>query len=98
MIGYWVPDCPVKTDNPKVLATVFTKDGEAMVSLASWAKADVTIHLNIDWKCLGLNPSRIEIIAPPIKDFQSSAKYKADEAIRVDSGKGLILLMKETAL
>lgn len=98
MIGYWVPDCPVKTDNPKVLATVFTKDGEAMVSLASWAKADVTIHLNIDWKYLGLNPSRIEIIAPPIKDFQSSAKYKADEAIRVDSGKGLILLMKETAL
>src|SRR5690606_29785670 len=57
MIGYWVPDCPVKTDNPDVLATVYKKKGKVLVSVASWASAETNIHLKINWKALGIDPS-----------------------------------------
>lgn len=35
-LGYWNPQCPVKTDNPAVLATVYRKPGRALVALAHW--------------------------------------------------------------
>ncbi|MDB5091250.1 MAG: hypothetical protein JWR09_5244, partial [Mucilaginibacter sp.] len=37
MIGYWVENNPVKTNNPEVLATIYKKDHSALVSIASWA-------------------------------------------------------------
>jgi hypothetical protein len=43
MIGYWVDHCPVKTDHPKVLATVYQKKDKVMISLASWAEKDINI-------------------------------------------------------
>ena len=50
MIGYWSENCPVKTSNDKVLATVYKKNGTALISIASWADTDVKVKLNIDWK------------------------------------------------
>ena len=32
MIGYWEKDCPVRTDQPGVLATVYTRPGKTLVS------------------------------------------------------------------
>lgn len=94
MIGYWVPDCPVKTDNPDVLVTVYKKKGRALISIASWAKADTTIHLIIDWKSLGLDPSTATIIAPAIRDFQPSATFKPRDTIPVKAEKGWLLIIK----
>ncbi|MCS7265872.1 MAG: DUF6067 family protein, partial [Armatimonadetes bacterium] len=34
MIGYWRKDCPVRTDKPNVLATVYRKRGKALIALA----------------------------------------------------------------
>ncbi len=39
MIGYWSPKCPVKTDNPDVLATVYKKNGKALISVSEWSEA-----------------------------------------------------------
>jgi len=36
MLGYWSPKCPVKTNNPNVLATVYRKKGRSLISLAHW--------------------------------------------------------------
>ncbi|MCD6350592.1 MAG: carbohydrate-binding family 9-like protein [Armatimonadetes bacterium] len=36
MIGYWDEACPVRTDSPQVLATVYRKKGKALVALAHW--------------------------------------------------------------
>lgn len=94
MVGYWVPDNPVKTDNPNVLATVYQKDGKALVSLASWAAADTTIHLQIDWKALGINAAKATITAPAVNEFQPAATFQKDEAIPVGKNKGWLLVIQ----
>jgi hypothetical protein len=84
----------VKTDNPDILATVYQKPGKAMVSIASWAKTDTTIHLKMDWKALGIDPARATITAPAIKDFQPAREFKPGEAIPVKKEEGWLLIIK----
>jgi hypothetical protein len=95
MIGYWSSHCPVRTNNSKVLATVYKKNKEALVSIASWADADVDIKLLIDWKQLGINSATAKIIAPGIKNFQPAKSFSADETIPVSKNKGWLLWIKE---
>ncbi len=75
MIGYWVDDNPVKTDNDKVLATVYKKKGTVLVSIASWANDEAYVQLNIDWKKLGIDSSRAIMIAPEVKNFQPCTNF-----------------------
>jgi hypothetical protein len=94
MIGYWSENCPVKTDNPKVLATVYQKKGKALISIASWADEDVDIILQIDWKKLGIDPLKATITAPEVKNFQPARTFKVGEKIPVDKGKGWMLIVR----
>ncbi|MDP5199999.1 glycoside hydrolase domain-containing protein [Flavobacterium sp. DG2-3] len=94
MIGYWSENCPVKTSNDKVLATVYKKNGTALISIASWADADTKVKLNIDWKKLGINPSKATITAPEVLKFQSAQTFKPTDEIPVSKGKGLLLIVK----
>jgi Family of unknown function (DUF6067) len=95
MIGYWSDNCPVKTNNEKVLATVYKKDKAALVSIGSWADDKAMIQLNIDWNKLGINPAKAIITAPEIKNFQSAATYISSDIFPVEKGKGLVLIIKE---
>jgi hypothetical protein len=95
MIGYWSENCPVKTDNQKVLATVYQKKGKSLISIASWADDDVDVVLEIDWKKLGIDPSKATITAPQIKNFQPARTFKAGEKIPVEKGKGWLLIVEE---
>jgi len=95
MIGYWVENKPVKTDNPYVLATIYKKRKSALVSIASWAKDDTQIKLLIDWKALGIDPAKASITAPEIKNFQHGAIFVPEEEIEVPKGKGWLLIIKE---
>ncbi|MHC0445581.1 glycoside hydrolase domain-containing protein [Flavobacterium sp. 3-218] len=94
MIGYWSENCPVKTNNDKVLATVYKKNGTALISIASWANDDTKVKLNIDWKKLGINPSKATITAPEVLKFQSAQTFKPTDEIPVSKGKGLLLIVK----
>ena len=110
MIGYWSPSCPVKTDNPAVLATVYKKNGEvvvaksggavvakssgALVAIASWAGQDTTIRLRIDWKALGIDAAHAVIVAPEVKDFQPARTFGPDDAIPIQKGKGWLLIIR----
>lgn len=49
MLGYWREECPVRTDDDRVLATVYRKPGEALVALAAWPD----------------EPARRRAVAPP---------------------------------
>ena len=91
MIGYWEADCPVKTDNKDILATVYTKKDKALISIASWAKEPVNCRLTIDWKKLGFSPS--DFHAPAIKRFQDEKTFAPDVEIPVEAGKGLLLVV-----
>jgi Family of unknown function (DUF6067) len=94
MIGYWSHSCPVKTDQPTVLATVYAKNGAALVALASWAQQDTAVRLTIDWKRLGIDPAHAVIEVPEIVNFQPGRTFAVDEAIPVQKGKGWLLVIR----
>jgi hypothetical protein len=96
MIGYWNPDCPVKTNDRDVLATTYVIKGKhTMVAIGSWAKKDVKCTLSIDWNAIGLNADKARITAPAIKNFQPAAVFTPNKAIPVPKGKGWLLIIDE---
>ncbi len=94
MIGYWSSNCPVTTTNDKVLATVYKKNGKALISIASWADDDVNVQLKIDWKKLGIDPSKATITAPEISNFQPAKKFDVNDNIPVEKNKGWLLVIQ----
>ncbi|WP_240975072.1 glycoside hydrolase domain-containing protein [Chitinophaga fulva] len=94
MIGYWVDNNPVKTNNPQVPATIYKKDGAVLISLASWAKEDTTVKLNIDWKALGIDPAKAVITAPAVRNFQEGRTFAKDAQIPVAKNKGWLLIIR----
>lgn len=94
MIGYWVENNPVKTNNPAVPATIYRKNGAVLVSIASWAKEDTTIKLNIDWKALGIDPAKAVITAPDIRNFQKGQVFDKNAEIPVAKNKGWMLIIR----
>jgi hypothetical protein len=94
MIGYWVDDNPVKTDHDKVLATIYKKDGAVLVSIASWEDTDTEVLLKIDWKKLGIDPSKATITAPEIRTFQHAKTFGLNDKIPVEKAKGWLLIIK----
>ncbi len=94
MVGYWSPNCPVRTSDSSVLATVYAKKGTAMVAVASWADADTSVSLDIDWERLGIDPKTASIEAPAIENFQAAHSYRVGEKIAIPKNKGMILILK----
>ncbi|MCK4344644.1 MAG: hypothetical protein KAX05_05100 [Bacteroidales bacterium] len=95
MIGYWSPNCPVKTNNEDILATVYQKKGKVLVSIGSWAEENKIIELSVNWDKMGINPSRAKIRAPYIENFQKERTFKISEPIPVEQGKGWLLIILE---
>ncbi len=98
MIGYWRKDCPVRTDHPDVLATVYRRKDKSLIALASWAKQEVQVRLQIDWNALGLHPERCRLVAPPVRYMQSPARFSPEQPIPVAAGKGWLLVLEEDHL
>ncbi|MDO3629040.1 glycoside hydrolase domain-containing protein [Mucilaginibacter sp. BT774] len=94
MIGYWVSHNPVKTNNKDVLATAYVKDKKVMIAIASWAGDDTKFKLNIDWKALGIDPTKAKLAAPEITNFQAGSQFSPNEEIPVSKGKGWLLILK----
>jgi hypothetical protein len=94
MIGYWDKSCPVKTNNAAVLATAYVHNGKTLVSLASWATSTSKVKLNVDWKSLGIDPSKAKISAPAIPGFQVSEQFSINDEISVEPKKGWLLFIE----
>jgi hypothetical protein len=95
MIGYWSPNCPVKTSNAEILATVYKKAGSALVSIASWANGDEKVTLNIDWKKLGIDPAKATITIPAVEGFQQAQTLTTTSEILVPKAQGYLILIRE---
>jgi hypothetical protein len=95
MIGYWVDRSPVKTGRADVLATVYRKEGKALVALASWAEGDTTVTLELDWRALGIDAAKATLMAPGIDRFQEARRFAPGEPIPVAPGKGWLLVLSE---
>ncbi len=94
-LGYWNPECPVKTGRNDIKATVYRKDGKSMICLASWAEEDVDTDIAVEWKALGLDPSKITLTAPEIKGMQTPQSFRAGDRLPVKKAQGLILIAEE---
>ena len=94
MVGYWSPDCPVKTGNSKVLATAYVRQDSIMIAIGSWADKEEQVKLEIDWESLGISPEQCILYAPDIQDFQSAAIFDPNKALPVKPGEGWLLILK----
>jgi hypothetical protein len=59
--------------------------------VASWAPDTVNVPLNIDWKALGLDSTRVTITVPAIDSFQVARTFRPGEAIPVAPARGWLL-------
>jgi hypothetical protein len=95
MIGWWVPNAPVKTDRSDVLVTTYAGNGKALLAIASWAPDTVNVPLVIDWKALGLDSTRATITAPAIDSFQVTRTFRPGESIPVAPARGWLLELRQ---
>ncbi len=93
MIGYWEPDCPVRTDHPEVLATAYVKKDKTLISLASWARIPVKVRLTIDFGAIGLNAGKAHLFAPAVQDFQEATLFGVNDAVTVMPGRGWLFIV-----
>jgi hypothetical protein len=94
--GWWAPQSPVRTGRNDVLATSYVREGKTLVAIASWAPDSVAVTLQIDWRGLGLDPARAQIVAPEIAQFQPAARFAPGEPIPVPPGKGWLLVVRDS--
>jgi hypothetical protein len=93
MTGYWDETCPVTTNHPNVKATVYSRPGKVLISLGNFDTQDHTVRLLIDWKKLGLDPSKVTIEAPLVESFQENRHFGVNEPVPVKSKEGWLLLI-----
>ncbi len=94
MIGWWDAACPVRTDSPDVLATVYVKSGKTLIALANWSDSDRDVNLQIDWKALGLSGDKAVLLASSIDGFQGGRSWGVGDSVRVPGGKGWLIVVK----
>jgi hypothetical protein len=95
MVGWWETHCPVETGNSDVRATVYQKNGKALVALASWAKGTTTVQLAIDWEKLGLDKRKVSLSAPSIEGMQDARNFAPNQPISIQPGKGCLILVEQ---
>lgn len=95
MSGYWDRECPVRTDQKDVLATVYRGHRRALIAIASWAPKPVDVGLSINYQSLQIDSARAVFSIPAVEDFQGSRRLQAGERIRVEPGKGWMILVED---
>jgi hypothetical protein len=96
MIGYWDPDCPVKTNNDKLRATVYRKKGTVVVSIGNWSEKEQDCSLEINWSSLQIDKKKTKIYTPFIEEFQEAQEFEPGDPLIVKGAKGCLLLIQES--
>lgn len=94
MMGYWEPDCPVKTNHPNVKATAYVRAGKTLISIGNFDAEDHAVRLSFDWDKLGVNPSKAVLRAPAVENFQNEQTFRTDSFIPVKSKEGWLLILE----
>lgn len=95
MIGYWEEDCPVKTNNPELVVSVFKGSDNLVLAVGNWSGKDQTGSLLINWKNIGIKEENAVFITPAVKDFQEEAEINRTGQLKIEGGKGLIVILKQ---
>jgi hypothetical protein len=84
MLGYWLDDAPVRTGNPRVLATTYVRDDAVLIALASWSDRDERVSLDLS----GLGLTTVTGVTPHVDGLQEQAEVDLT-AVRVPANQGL---------
>ena len=95
MKGYWEKDCPATTNNPGIHATIYQKDEQSLISVASWGEKPVRFIFQFDWKALGLDKDNAVLVAPEIRDFQKEITFNPGDSIPIEPMKGWLLYLRK---
>jgi hypothetical protein len=94
LLGWWASSVPVTTGRDDVKATVYRRNGRALVAVASWAPSPVRVRLTVNWKALGIDASHATFEVPAVAGLQPARSLKPTDAIEIAPGKGILLIIK----
>ncbi|MFV0482755.1 MAG: glycoside hydrolase domain-containing protein, partial [Bacteroidales bacterium] len=94
MIGFWDADCPAKSDNKEIVATVYKGKNSSIIAVANWTKEEQSGKLQIDWEKLGMNPDKVSIKIPYVKEYQEAKDFNLDDTLNIEGGKGYLLVVE----
>lgn len=97
MIGYWDTECPVKTSNQLIKASVYKDDNEAIIAVANWSDKKQTTALNVLWTKLGIKPEAVDIIIPEIRGFQSEQNHVELSNMVIPGKEGFLVVLRKKA-
>lgn len=89
MHGYWDPQCPVRTDNENLPATVYTNGKRALVVIANWTDLPQRANITLDESALGFRPTRFTL--PEIRNIQWGGRLGNLKQCEVMGRSGLII-------
>jgi hypothetical protein len=92
MLGYWLEDAPVTTDNPRVLATTYVRADGVLIALASWSEIGETVRLTVDPTALDTASGWLAV-TPAVEGLQSAAEVDLS-AVRIPANQGLFVLIR----
>lgn len=95
MLGFWDENAPVTTSDPEVKTTAFIHKGKkALISVGNFSKEEKSVYLTFDWKTFKLNPQKVSIKAPEVKDFQSAQSFRLDQPLKIKAKEGYMLIVE----
>ncbi len=95
MSGYWEDNCPVKTTNPFIKASIYKSDGEAIISVANWNDQEQVTSLKVAWSLLGMNQESSEVYIPAISEFQTGQKTVSLENVTIPGKEGFLIVIRK---
>ena len=91
--GYWDEQCPVKTDNKNLPATVFVNGDKALVVIANWTDLPQTAKIQINEKALGFKPTKFTL--PEVRNLQWGGKLSNLNNCEILGRSGMIVWLEK---
>lgn len=84
MLGYWDSRCPIHTDNPEILVTVYEKADALLVAVYNFSNRKKNFHYHIDTEKMPFSSYDLEKI-----HLSAGEGWKISQATRLDRENGL---------
>jgi hypothetical protein len=95
LVGYWNKEPLVKTENPNIYSSIFTKNDKVLVIHANWSMQTESFKPQFDWVKLGLNPDKVKVYKPEIKGYQLPGSVNLNEPLQIKPKDDVIYIIEE---
>jgi len=95
MLGFWEKQPAVTASDAAVKVTAYRKTGKVLLSIGNYSDEVKNVRLSFDWKQLGLEDGKVQLIAPYVEDFQPANQWGTDGEITIQPHKGWLIYVQE---